>query len=280
MPAGELTALALEGHALRTARIVDFHVHLERWGRMHYPVAEDGLLREMDRVGLETACVNGVLHPVTSEGNRAVADFARRHPGRAVGFAALNPFQHRMTDELRRCVEQFGFRGIKLHSLVGQDHRLIWSCDPREAGSEWDAVFDLAAEFRLPILYHGVVTEEDIRHHPATTFVTAHGLCGAGGERAKRRLAALPNLLLETSLTRNTLWEAEETVRIFGPRRILWGSDAPLADFAHRLGIILDLDVPDEDKLAILGGNARRLLALDSQEAKEERKEASHVRCR
>jgi len=263
MKTGELLSQALAGRPLSGGPLIDFHVHLERWGQLHYPLADDGLIAKMDRVGVDVACVNGVLHLVTSEGNDAVASFMKRHPGRVVGFAALNPFQHGMVDELKRCAEQLGFRGIKLHTMVGQDHRLRWSCNPREASAEWGAVFDLAAELRMPILYHGVVTEDDLRRHPATTFVMAHGLCGINGEPAKRRFAAYPNLRLETCLTQNTLWEAEETVRIFGARRILWGSDAPLSDFAHRLGIVLDLDMTEEDKRAILGGNARELLALD-----------------
>ena len=95
MTTRDLRALALTGRPLDEVFIVDFHVHLERWGRVPYPVSEDGLIAKMDRVGVNVACVNGILHIVTSDGNRAVASFARKHPGRVVGIAG--------TDEAGSC---------------------------------------------------------------------------------------------------------------------------------------------------------------------------------
>jgi predicted TIM-barrel fold metal-dependent hydrolase len=116
----------------------------------------------------------------------------------------------------------------------------------------------LAGEHGLPVLYHGVVTPEDVRRFPETNFVAAHGLC----QTAKYALAECPNFYVDTAYSQNTPRECAEAVRILGPDRIVWASDAPLADFAQRLGIILDADISEDDKRQILGRNALRLLNM------------------
>jgi len=60
----------------------------------------------------------------------------------------------------------------------------------------------------------------------------------------------------------NTPRECAEAIRPLGPDRIVWASDAPLDDFAQRLGIILDADLSDDDRRKILGRNALRLLNM------------------
>jgi len=82
------------------------------------------------------------------------------------------------------------------------------------------------------------------------------------GRSTKERFAGYKNHYVDSPVTQNTPLETLETVQIMGADRILWGTDAPLDDFAHRLGVILDLPISEEEKLAIFGGNARRLLGL------------------
>lgn len=251
---------ALSGKPLADWRIIDFHVHYGGWGPMHMPCTSDAMIAEMDRVGVEAICANAIMWPDIALGNREVAAFAKRHPGRVVGIAALNPAAGDMLAELKRCTFDYGFPGIKVH-VAGLTHPYRAGADLREVG-DWEAVWTFAADHHLPVLYHGIVTESDIKNFPDTTFVHAHGMCGIAGRRAKERLAAYTNLYVDTPFTQNTVTEALESVRIFGADRILWGTDAPLDDFAHRLGVILELPIPDEDKLKIFGGNARRVLAL------------------
>lgn len=252
---------ALSGRPITSCPLLDFHVHIGRWPVLPMHVVDEGMLPLMDRVGVDRICINGILHPDVVEGNNQVIAFLRRHPDRVVGFAALNPLQCDMEAELQRCLDQ-GCRGIKVHEWLTNRLSRHAISDPRHYGDQWEKVWRLAARHRVPVLYHGVVTEDDIKAFPETTFVMAHGLCGIKGERDKRRLAGYPNLYLDTALTQNVPWESAETLRIFGPERLLWGTDAPLDDFAQRLGIILDLPMSDDDRRLIFGGNALRLLGL------------------
>lgn len=253
---------ALDGIPIDDFPIVDFHVHIGHWGMMHLPVADDDMIPLMDRAGVNRICTFGILYPDVKVGNDNVAEFVTRHPDRVVGFTSLNPFQGNMEDELKRCAQEHGFRGIKLHEYVGLGNNRHPMANAREYG-DWDKVFSAAANLKLPILFHGIVTENDMRNFPETVFVRAHGLCDIKGTATKQRLAEYPNLYVDTCHTQNTVWEAEETVSILGPDRVLWGTDAPLDDFAQRLGIILSLGISDGDKAKILGGNAIRLLGLD-----------------
>ena len=51
------------------------------------------------------------------------------------------------------------------------------------------------------------------------------------------------------------------TIEMVGAEHVLWGSDYPgNPDFAASIGAITTLDIPDEDKAMILGGNASRIL--------------------
>jgi len=251
---------ALNGKRLANYRIIDFHVHYGKWGVMHMPCVSEAMIAKIERVGVEKICANGITLSDMAEANRQVAEFACKYPDQVVGIAALNPVNGDMVDELKRCIFDYGFKGIKVHgSMIQFPYRGL---DLREIGGQWEQVWSLAAEHRLPVLYHGIVTEDDIRNFPQTTFVMAHGMCGIKGRSAKERFAAYPNLYLDTPLTQNTVLEALESVRIFGADRILWGTDAPLDDFAHRLGVILDLPISEEEKLQIFGGNARQLLGL------------------
>ena len=115
----EILKRALAGDPLDDVLIIDVHVHWGKWLTMHLPAAEDGIVDAIRRSGVSKACINGILNPDVAEGNDQVAAAVRRHPDDLIGFAALNPYQPRpMIDELRRCVEDLGMRGLKVHQMV------------------------------------------------------------------------------------------------------------------------------------------------------------------
>ena len=51
-------------------------------------------------------------------------------------------------------------------------------------------------------------------------------------------------------------------VRTFGAKRILFGTDSPWADPQAELQHIRALPLSEEERAAILGGNAQRLLRI------------------
>ena len=87
----------------------------------------------------------------------------------------------------------------------------------------------------------------------------AHGI---GTPERAWRLRDCPNFHVDTAWTQNKAWSLSEVVAALGSERVLWGTDAPLDDFAQRLGIVLDSGLPEADQKRILGLNAARLLGL------------------
>jgi hypothetical protein len=253
-----LRARALAGEKLSDVLIIDFHVHLPGpWAGMAIPVQTgEHMLAIAERVGVLRLVVFGAIHPDLRATNDAVAAFMRRYPERVVGFATLNPYQFDMVAEARRCFDELGLKGVKLHSMHEGPH------SPRPMSSyrkEWERLFAFLAERKGPVIYHGVVSEEMVRAFPEVPFVMAHGV---GEVQAMERLQDCPNFHVDTASTQNPAWAIRRAVSILGPKRVLWGTDAPLDDFAQRLGVVLDSGLEEEAIRHVLGLNAARLLQI------------------
>jgi predicted TIM-barrel fold metal-dependent hydrolase len=257
-----LLAKALWGESLSDVLIIDFHVHIgSRWNSMNVPVSDTGeMLRLARAVGVVRLVVNGCVWPDTRQGNDMVAALAACHGGAIIGFASLNPYQQDMVVEARRCFDELGMRGVKLHSMLQAYHtpRPI-TCFTRE----WDALFAFLSRRKAPVLYHGVVSEEMIRAWPDVPFVAAHGISDIA---SMERLARYPNFHVDTASTQNTAGCVDVAVGILGPERVLWGTDAPFDDFAQRLGVVLDSRLDERAVRQVLGLNAARLLGLERQQ--------------
>lgn len=77
--------------------------------------------------------------------NDFVADYVARFPGRAVGFACIDPREPGAGDELERAIKTRGLHGLKLGpTYQGFDP---WS---KEA---WQ-LYEIANDLRIPILWH------------------------------------------------------------------------------------------------------------------------------
>lgn len=254
-----VAAQALRGERLADTFIVDFHVHLAgRWNGMNVPVHEsDEMVRRAEAVGVDRLVVFGTVYPDMAECNDMVAELCHRHPERVIGFVVVNPYQNDMAEEARRGFDELGFRGVKIHVVHDNYHSPKPMVMYRE---EWERLFTLLAERKWPLIFHGLITEEMIRQWPEVTFVMAHGI---GNPMAMERLADCPNLLVDTASTGNPAWAVARAVELLGPDRVVWGTDAPLDDFAQRLGVVLDSGLTDEDMLKVLGGNAAQLLRLE-----------------
>jgi uncharacterized protein len=77
--------------------------------------------------------------------NDFIAEYVARYPGRAVGFAAVDPTDEGAAHEFERSVTTLGLRGLKLSPVYhGYDP---WS------PAVW-RLYEMADAFRVPVMFH------------------------------------------------------------------------------------------------------------------------------
>ncbi len=252
---------ALVGKRLSDIFIADCHCHLDYWaGAVAWRVGIDGILEMMDEVGINVACLNKWNCPDIYQANNDVGKAVKRYPRRIAGFAATSTaLGEKNRDELKRCFDELGMRGIKVHSgyenLPLRD-RITFPDYKQSLNSVWE----FAAERHCPILCHGWLTLEIARRYPEAIFIAAHSV-------ANRRSSLLykdcPNVYFDIAYTVLLRGNIEFFVKKVGVERILYGSDLPYSSPAHRIGQVIGTKLSDDDLRKILGGNLARILNIE-----------------
>jgi predicted TIM-barrel fold metal-dependent hydrolase len=154
---------------LEEKMIIDFHVHIREEGTPLYQGSPDDYVRKMDQLGIDKMCILGVdlgkygagsnrrdcqmrlaayekkIGFKTTLSNRHIYEFVNVHPDRLVGFGSLHPdSEYNLEEEFEKCVNDYGFKGIKLYPLTGfypDDERMY-------------PVYDKAEKYGSVILFH------------------------------------------------------------------------------------------------------------------------------
>ncbi|MDB5526673.1 MAG: amidohydrolase family protein [Rhizobium sp.] len=236
--------------------IIDAHNHLGIRPGARQTGAE--LVAKIDAVGVDKA----VMFPFV-EGNFTndpIKEAFDQFPDRLIPFCAVNPWESNAADEVRRCVVDWGFKGLKLHPTVNGFHL----SDPLLV----DPLFSVADELGIPIIVHGA---SDLYNSPpefavmAARFPNVPLLMAHMGffwsvDQAIQFARQYPNLYLETS--RAPIFEIQTAVRELGPDKVIWGTDSPFVDYEWEFKK-MERATADRDGYAqIVGGNIARLLRL------------------
>lgn len=254
---------ALNGEGLQDTFVVDCHGHLDDWkGAINVDVDIDSIIRRMDRIGIDVACVNKWNCPEIRRANDDVAAAIRKYPDRIVGFAANTPSMGREKTraELKRCFEELGFKGVKVHNAYESSFPMRDQFRTHEYADALEAIWEFADEQACPVLCHGYLTPDVARRYPRATFIAAH----ACGSRATADMyAEFANVVFDTASSNTGRGNVEYFIRRVGVDRILYGSDLPYADPAYRIGQVIGTRVSDEELRKILGANMASLLGLE-----------------
>lgn len=219
------------------------------------------LVHEMDRCGVDMACVSGggLPHEV-KEMNRKALEAVNRYPDRLAGFVRLSPKSADLLDDLDYYVGNQGFKGVKLHP--NQDG----FCLTKEAVLE--QLYERAAKYRVPVLIHSGTEPwsvagqfaDQAERFPDVTFIMAHS--GLRNDKhvfdsAKR----VKNLVLETSIG------GVSSPRSLGKDRVVYGSDWPTTSMRSELQEVFDLSasghLTDVEARDILGESMARILGIE-----------------
>lgn len=246
----ELWSRLREGKSLAGERILDNHCHLDCRPSTYLPVKSPvGIVHEMDKVGVEKACVHAVGLPDPELADRFVLDALRSFPERFIGYASVNPHTLSHTKSSLDALFAEGVRGMKLYSAELE-------CDVELLRP----ILSFAEERQCPVLCNlelktvfGVASE-----FPRIPLILAHSEETGALELVLQR----KNVYLETTSIPPVRGALEQTVERVGAERIIFGSDAPLRAFEHQIGLIVASRLPDSHKRRILGLNLMELLGL------------------
>jgi len=278
--------------------IIDFHTHVVPPGikerRAEYlgrdacfsllysePKAKlataEELVASMDECGIDKSVVlnlGWVSHELCVETNDYILEAVARYPQRIIGFCVIQPLaREEAVRELERCAEN-GARGIgeMRPDVQGFDLRDNALMKPLiESAIEHDLVFLIHASEPVGHEYFGKgsITPDTIYPFilgfPRLKLVCAHWGGGLPFYALMPEVAeALSNTYFDTAATpflyRPPIFQ--HVADIVGIERILFGSDYPLLSPTRIIDQLALVDLGEEDRAKILGGNAQRLLSI------------------
>lgn len=244
--------------------IIDAHAHLGDDQVFDVDFTADELLASQQEQGIAVTLVQpATAHDLDTarQYHDAIGELMQRNPGRFYGIANPNPHLTggRYEGEVRRCVEELGFRGIKLHPAA---HAV------NPTGRDGQRVFALAAALGVPVIVHtgsGIpwsapaLLDPLAVAYPQLPIILAHsGMMVLAGEAAQ--LAARhANIYLECSWTAGFL--VRQWVQTFGASRLLFGSDHA-DNAATEITKIHTSGITDEEATWVLGRTAATLFGV------------------
>ncbi|MBR5641786.1 MAG: amidohydrolase family protein [Firmicutes bacterium] len=203
---------------------------------------------------------------------------------RLISFGCMHPGFEKPEEECARLAEA-GVKGIKLHAVYQRTDM----DDPT-----YVRVMKAAADAGLIVLVHAGIDVGflDLRHCDPDKIARAIDAAGGGRyilahmggwrqwDEAQALFAGQKNVWLDTSFSLGDMvplddgfYDTHSAARLseerflqmkeaFGAEKLLFGTDSPWADQAEEIARIRSLPMTEEEKSAILGGNAAKLLGL------------------
>ncbi|GAA4451318.1 hypothetical protein GCM10023189_13210 [Nibrella saemangeumensis] len=252
--------------------IIDADTHISPRPTGGNSITIDELLRRMDRAGVDKALtwIQPPYWRLTEESNRYVYQATRDHPDRILGFGWADPncgLQYAL-DEAKRCVEEYGFYGVKMNGAQNE----FCIDDPKLAIPviEYMATTGKMMAFHIggdsPENTHPFRLARIARLFPEMPIFNVH-MGGAHfhdfGNAAIEFALECPNITIIGSVIRcQPLLKAIKTL---GAGRVCFGSDTPF-ELMHvevaKYHALLDGEVTPAEKALIMGGNVQRLFGL------------------
>lgn len=245
--------------------VIDMHTHIWQDSSVSGSCAEDErvLLEMADRYGIEALVVMplfGGLCPTRDDitaGNQAVASFARRD-SRVKPMAHVYPRHGSFAAEEAARWMDAGFAGVKIWVNLADDPCVF-------------PVVEQTIRYGRPVLIHAMhksigqlPLESDPTHiaalaarYPEARIIMAH--IGGNFIYSSEIIAPYDNIWTDPSGSYCETGMLEHAVRVLGPDRIMFGTDAPGASFINNLAKVVTADLPTEVIAKILAGNARKL---------------------
>ena len=266
------------GRPLRGVKVIDAHGHTGPTHRgwyirdIEFPAYAESMIDRMDGLGVEKTVISAetALFGNAVEGNRFAEKHLLKYRDRFAGYLAFNPlYGKELIPELDNFFKRGFFIGFKI--LAG-----YWKIPVTDPG--YVPAWEYADKYRLPVLLH---TWDDSYNSPAMLgdiagkYPNAGFLLGhsGGGTRGRIEAEALAlrnrNVFLEFCGSFCTPRPFEESMKIVGTDRVVFGSDTGAHDQAWELGRYLSMPWPDKELVPGLGANFMKLLKRSKLRVRE-----------
>ena len=255
--------------------IIDSNAYLGHWAfrRLRYNTG-DGLLRLMDRVVIDRACVSSasaIMYKNCHAGNEELLEEIEGHEDRLIPFAVLNPAYAGWRRDLTWCQEVLGAKGLRLYPAY---HR--YTLDDACCHELVAAATDLGLVISIPIVAHDLrqrhwlVDVEPVPYdaiarlvsaHPQARFIILQGASFPGTPLVDGAHELPDNYWIEMSCMDSFYGKGLQTVKDrLGAHRLVFGTGIcfryPEPAFVRMEG----LEATEAERAQIFSGNVLALI--------------------
>ena len=272
-----------KGKPLKGIKVIDAHGHTGPTHRGWYIRDIDFseyiqiMIDQMKRLGIAKTVISAetALFGNAVEGNRFAEKHLLKHLEHFAGYLAFNPLYGK---ELESELDNFFKRGFFIGFKVLASY---WKFPVTHPG--YETVWKYADKYCLPILIHTwddsynspAMLKDIVKKYPNATFLLGHSGGGTRGRLEAEKLTVdNPNVFLEFCGSFTTPRPFEDSIRIVGNKRIMFGSDTGSHDQAWELGRYLSMPIPDKQLMPGLGGTFVKILSRTKK--LQTRKNISH----
>ncbi len=247
---------------------------LKRWtgmGTFTEEIPLEFTIGEMDRAGVRLGLVSAWCGPQGDLiSNDEVAAFVNRYPGRLAGIATADLYRPmEAVRELRRCVRELGFKGLRIVQW-------LWNLPPTDR--RYYPLYAECVELGVPVCLQAGHTgplrpSEPGRPIPyideaALDFPELKIVCGHIGYPWTVEMIAVatkhPNVFIDTSAYTAKRYPAEfvQYMKRNGKKKVLFGTNYPMVTASQCLQDLDSLGLDEEVRRLFLSGNAKSVFSM------------------
>ncbi len=259
----------------------------------YFDITGEKHLEQMEKAGIDktvvflfdTGLLTGEPEVSIEKQNEIIFQAAKKYPDKIIPFVHIDPRRRGAIKFVKKCVEEWGAKGLKLHPGAG--------FNPEESATL--KLVESIADYGIPVITHTgpsivptssrycdpIYLDKMLLSFPEVNVIAAHmaygyrlQLCSFGWQR--------PNLYTDISVAQDIAKTdyskfartIREVVDAFGPERVLFGTDGPFTwgvlsekDFVTAVKD-LATKAPDDARFTaseiemLLGMNAKNLLNI------------------
>jgi len=254
--------------------LLDVNAYIGHWAfrQLRFNTAKT-LVELMDKNNIDKAIVasiNGTLYKNVHSANEEIAEEAKEFGDRLIPFATLNPTWAGWEEDLKRCSDELGFKGLRLYpqyhgysitdsvalKIIDAATERNWVVQvpmtlvDRRQRHSWDIAEDIP-----PSDFEKLVA---LRPNTKWMFLNSYGINPENLPGNANYLIDIANPYYQTLLRK----EIPNLISVAGSEHVAFGTDMPFRIPNAAILKLENLEISDSDKEKIAWKNATEMLKL------------------